>query len=174
MKITIVNGSARKGNCYAAVKAFCEGAAEKNEIEIIEADRVNVSPCKGCGACGCTKGCVAKDDSNAVVDKIVSADLIVFATPIYWWGVTAQLKTIIDKCYCKAAFLKNKKIGIIICAGAPTDDEEYGIIKAQFDCIAEYLGWDIKFFKTYEAYEKDELAGRKDDLEELKTLGAEQ
>lgn len=79
---------------YACINAFAEGAKGKNEIEIIETDKVNVSPCKGCGACGCTKGCVAKDDSNEVVDKIAAADMIVFASPIYWWGLTVQLKTV--------------------------------------------------------------------------------
>ena len=101
MKIVILNGSTRKGNVYAAISAFAATAEKKNEVEIIDTDSVNVSPCKGCGVCQCYKGCVAKDDSNMVVDTIVSADMIVFATPVYWWGMTAQLKTVIDKCYCK-------------------------------------------------------------------------
>lgn len=129
MKIVILNGSARKGNTYACVKAFSEGAGVENEIDIIEADKVDVSPCKGCGACICTNGCVAKDDSNAVVDRIVAADMIVFASPIYWWGITGQLKTIIDKCYCRGTHLKNKKYGLILCAGSSTDDIEYELIK---------------------------------------------
>lgn len=172
MNIVILNGSARKGNTCACINAFAEGAKEGNEIEIIETDKVNVSPCRGCGACGCTNGCVAKDDSNAVIDKLIAADLIVFASPIYWWGVTAQLKTVIDKCYCKGAYLKNKKIGLILCAGAPTDDEEYELIKRQFDLISEYLEWDIEFFKTFYAIEKDEIANNPEAVAEMKALGS--
>lgn len=172
MKIVILNGSARKGNTYACVNAFAEGAKIGNQVEIIETDKVNVSPCKGCGLCESTKGCVAKDDSNMVVDKIVAADLVVFASPIYWWGLTAQLKTVIDKCYCKGAFLKNKKIGLILCAGAPTDDVEYELIRRQFGEMAEYLSWDITFFKPFFAMEKDAMAKNTTALAELKELGA--
>lgn len=170
MKIVILNGSARKGNTLACINAFVEGAAG-NDIDIIETDKVNVSPCKGCGVCECKNGCVAKDDSNAVVDRIVSADLIVFASPIYWWGLTAQLKTVIDKCYCKAAYLKNKKVGLILCAGAPTDDVEYELIKKQFDEMAEYLSWDIEFFKSFYAIEKNEISDNAEALKEMKSIG---
>ena len=48
MKIVIVNGSARKGNTLAAIEAFSEGAKAKNEIEIIQADKLNIGFCKGC------------------------------------------------------------------------------------------------------------------------------
>ena len=43
-------------------------------------------------------GCVAADDTNRVIDSLVDADMIVFGTPVYWWGMTAQLKLVIDKC----------------------------------------------------------------------------
>ena len=49
MKIVIINGSARKGNTLTALNAFIKGASEKNEIEIIEPDKLNIAPCKGCG-----------------------------------------------------------------------------------------------------------------------------
>ena len=64
MKIVIINGSARKGNTLAAINAFIKGASEKNKIEIIEPDKLNIAPCKGCGVCQCSKGCVDKDDTN--------------------------------------------------------------------------------------------------------------
>lgn len=171
MKILMINGSARKGNTYACVNAFAKGAKEANEVEILVADQLNISPCKGCEACGCTKGCVAKDDSNLVVDKIVEADLIVFASPVYWWGITAQLKTVIDKCYCKGAYLKGKKIGLIVPGGAPTDDEEYELIQRQFQLISKYLAWDIQFFKPYYASGRDEIANRPEVIQELVELG---
>ena len=61
MKVIIINGSARKGNTLTAIEAFVKGASEKNEIEIIEPDKLNIAPCKGCGACQCSKGCVDKE-----------------------------------------------------------------------------------------------------------------
>lgn len=92
MKIVIINGSARKGNVLTAIDAFQKGAAAGNDIEIIQPDQLHIAPCKGYGACQCYKGCVDKDDTNATIDQIVSADMIVFATPVYWWGMSAQLK----------------------------------------------------------------------------------
>ena len=89
MKIVIINGSARKGNTLAAINAFIKGASEKNKIEIIEPDKLNIAPCKGCGVCQCSKGCVDKDDTNSTIDKIAAADMILFATPVYWWGMSA-------------------------------------------------------------------------------------
>ena len=85
MKIIVINGSARKGNTLTAINAFVKGAGEKNEIEIIAPDKLNISPCMGCGVCQCHKGCVAKDDTNPTIDKIAAADMILFATPVYWW-----------------------------------------------------------------------------------------
>ena len=107
MKIVIINGSARKGNVLTAIDAFQKGAAAGNDIEIIQPDQLHIAPCKGCGACQCYKGCVDKDDTNATIDQIVSADMIVFATPVYWWGMSAQLKQVIDKCYCRGMQAKN-------------------------------------------------------------------
>ena len=146
MKIVIVNGSARKGNSLTAINAFMEGAKDKHEIEIIQPDKLDIDFCKGCGACECHKGCIDKDDTNPTIDKIIAADLVVFASPVYWWGLSAQLKLIIDKCYCRGAQIKGKKVGVIIVGGSPIEAKQYSIIKEQFDCIESYLGWDMPQF----------------------------
>ena len=171
MKIIIINGSARKGNTLTAINAFVKGAGEKNEIEIIAPDKLNISPCMGCGVCQCHKGCVAKDDTNPTIDKIAAADMILFATPVYWWGMTGQLKLVIDKCYCRGMQMKGKKVGFIVVGGASTDNIQYELIGKQFECMAEYLSWDILFSKSYSANGKDELAENADVMEELETLG---
>ena len=171
MKILVLNGSPRKGNTVTAIHAFAEGARDKNEIEIIDTYKLNVGPCMGCGACECHKGCVAKDDTNTIVDKMVDADVIIFATPVYWWGITAQMKLVLDKCYCKGMMLKGKKVGVIVVGGSTTDNEQYRLIRGQFKCISEYLEWDILFHKSYYASRKEDLAGNAEALAELKSEG---
>lgn len=171
MKIVIINGSARKGNTLTAIQAFAEGVAEGNEIEIIAPEKLNIAPCKGCGACECSKGCVDKDDTNPTIDKIVSADVIIFATPVYWWGMTAQLKLIIDKCYCKGQHLRNKKVGIISVGAASVDAIQYELINKQFDCIANYLSWNVLFQKAYSASDRTDLSQNAVAISELKELG---
>lgn len=171
MKIIVLNGSPRKGNTVTAINAFTEGTKENHEVEIVDTYQLNVSPCMGCGACECHKGCVAKDDSNAVVDKLVAADVIVFATPVYWWGMTAQMKMVLDKCYCRGIQLKGKKAGVIVVGGSPVDNEQYRLIRGQFGCISQYLGWDILFHNDYYASKIDDLANDANALAELKAIG---
>ena len=171
MKIVIINGSARKGNTLTAINAFIKGALEKNEIEIIEPDKLNIAPCKGCDVCQCSKGCVDKDDTNSTIDKIAAADMILFATPVYWWGMSAQLKLIIDKCYCRGLQLKNKKVGTIVVGGSPVGSIQYELIDKQFDCMAKYLSWDMLFKKSYYATARDELEKNKDSMNELEGIG---
>lgn len=170
MKIVIINGSARKGNTWTAIHAFMEGVNEQDEIEIIQCDKLSIAPCKGCGVCQCFKGCVDKDDTNTTIDKITEADLIVFATPVYWWGVSAQIKQVIDKCYCRGAQLKGKKVGVIVVGGASVGDIQYNLIEKQFECMAQYLSWDLKFSKSYSATATDDLAKNADAVAELKSL----
>ena len=171
MKILVLNGSPRKGNTLTAIAAFAKGVSSKHELEVVDTYKLTVSPCTGCGACQCYKGCVAKDDSNMIVDKIVEADVVVFATPVYWWGITAQMKMVIDKCYCKGALLKNKKVGIIVVGGVETNNMEYKLIKSQFDCISEYLAWNMLFYNAYSANKTDDLANNESSIRELESLG---
>ena len=142
-----------------------------NEIEMISPDKLHIAPCKGCKACQCHKGCVDQDDTNPTIDKIAAADMILFATPVYWWGMTAQLKLVIDKCYCRGLQLKGKKVGIIVTGGAPVDNVQYELIRKQFECMAGYLSWEVLFFKTYSANAKDELEKNTEAMEELEKLG---
>ena len=167
MKIVIINGSARKGNTLTAINAFIKGASGKNEIEVIQPDKLHISPCKGC------RGCVDQDDTNPSIDKIVAADMILFTTPVYWWGMSAQLKLVIDKCYCRGLQIKGKKVGVIVVGGSPVDSIQYELIQKQFDCMAHYLSWDMLFQKSYYATAKDELSKNAGAMDELEKLGTE-
>lgn len=171
MNIVVINGSARKGNTLTAINAFKKGLANPHEIEIINPDQLNIAPCKGCGACQCHQGCVDQDDTNSTINKIVAADMIVFASPVYWWGISAQLKLIIDKCYCRGLQLKGKKVGVIIVGGSPTDNIQYQLIEQQFQCMAQHLSWDVLFHQSYFANSRDDLSNNKQALSELEKLG---
>lgn len=97
--------------------------------------------------------------------------MILFATPVYWWGMSAQLKLIIDKCYCKGLQLKNKKVGTIVVGGSPVDSIQYELINKQFDCMAKYLSWDLLFQKSYYANARDELSKNAAALKDLEDIG---
>ena len=171
MRIVIIDGSARKGNTLTAINTFIKGASEGNQIEVIQPEKLHIAPCKGCGACQCHKGCVDKDDTNETIDKIAAADMILFTTPVYWWGMTAQLKLIIDKCYCRGMQIKEKKVGLIVVGGAPVDNVQYELIWKQFECMAEYLSWNVLFHESYSAMGKDDIAKDEEILKKLEALG---
>ena len=103
MKALLLNGSPRKGNIHTALESLKKGFSNIDGLSVsqIDATKVKVSCCIACEQCGKTKGCVFKDDTNKILDEIIDADILVFATPVYWWGISAQLKVIIDKFYCR-------------------------------------------------------------------------
>ena len=179
MKVLILNGSPRKGNTLTAVKAIMKGIESRPdaadiEVTQIDAEGKNIIPCRACNACGCMSRCIFADDSPEINEAVEAADVIIFATPVYWWGITAQLKLIIDKFYARCTKFKgNKKIGTVVIGEAELDDPEYEIIRKQFECIAEYLEWDIAFAKSIAAGKPKDLAGDEETLAELEALGAE-
>ena len=174
MKVLILNGSPRKGNTVTAVNALKAGmdTAGKFEIKEIIANNVEVSPCIACLACNCNSRCVFEDDTNDIMDAIEEADAVVFATPVYWWGVTSQLKLIIDKMYCcfENLDIQNKKVGGIVIGEAEQDDPQYRIIPTQFECISDCLGGDMVFAQTYTAGEPGDLAADGDAGKEIEGL----
>ena len=178
MKVLILNGSPRKGNTLTAIKAIERGIASRADAADIEITRIdtegkNIIPCKACNACGSMSRCIFADDSPEINEAVEVADVIVFATPVYWWGVTAQLKLVIDKFYARASRLgKGKRIATVVIGGAELDNPEYEIIQKQFACIADYLEWEIVFAKSIFATGPKDLAGDEETLAELEAFGA--
>lgn len=101
-RIVILNGSPRKnGKTASLIKAFMEGAESVgNEVRELYIQGMNIGGCLACEACGRNGGvCVQKDDMERVNDAYLWADVIVFASPMYWGTVTGQLKIVIDRLY---------------------------------------------------------------------------
>lgn len=98
-KVLIISGSMRtKGNSAALAQAFAEGAAKNNQVETISLADKDIKFCKGCLACVKTNKCVIKDDMAALVEKVKNADVLVFASPVYYYSICGQLKTFLDRC----------------------------------------------------------------------------
>ncbi len=103
-QILIVQGGGRpKGNTAQLVSAFAQGAESAGHaVEVVSLLRNEVKGCLGCNACRYGKPCVQKDAFNDLVPKIKAADCIVFASPLYFWTISARTKAFIERFYCIA------------------------------------------------------------------------
>ena len=104
MKFCILMGSPKqKGNTAELTKPFiAELKANGAQVGCITLADKNILPCKGCNACQNIEkeyGCVQKDDVFLVIEQMIAADFIVFATPIYTWYCTAPMKALLDRHY---------------------------------------------------------------------------
>ena len=99
MNILILSGSPRKdGNTELLAEAFAKGAAEHHHVEIVSVHDYKVNPCLGCNACFKTDGiCAQKDDMALIYEKMSQTDMLVIASPVYFYSISAQLKAVIDR-----------------------------------------------------------------------------
>lgn len=100
LKVLAFNGSPRKGgNTATLLASLAEGVVEGGgEIEIIRTCKLAMQPCIACGGCDETGQCVLTDEMTAIYDKIITADRLVLASPIYFYGISAQAKAVVDRC----------------------------------------------------------------------------
>lgn len=162
MNILILNGSPRyQGNTHTALQMIKTVAEDGNNVEILDVCNLKLSGCCACDGCKSNGGhCVCSDESDAVIQKIVKADAVIFGTPVYWWGMSAQLKMVVDKFYSQDSQFKtmNKKIGVVVVGANDLENPQYRLIHDQFHCIAEYLNWNLAFSLSFSAYEAGEIS----------------
>lgn len=110
--LVVVGGGRANGNTKKLADAFVKGAKDANHnVEIVSLSKAQVNGCIGCNACRFGKPCVQKDDFNDLVPQILEADLIVFASPLYFWTISAKLKAFIERFYCIAQEDENPPYG---------------------------------------------------------------
>jgi len=117
--ILILSGSPRKGgNSDLLCDQFMLGAKEAgHQVEKISLRDKRINYCIACGACQNNGGiCVQKDDMAEILDKMTGADVIVMATPVYFYTMNAQMKTLIDRTYARYTGIGNKEMYFIMTA----------------------------------------------------------
>lgn len=99
-KVVIVSSSPRKnGNSEILANESAKGAKDAgNEVEVLLLRDKTVNFCRGCLACQKLLKCVIKDDMAEMIEKVKNADVLIFATPIYYYEMSGQLKTFLDRC----------------------------------------------------------------------------
>lgn len=143
MKILVLTGSPRKnGNSSTLASHFIKGAQESgHEVTRFDAALKNVHACIACNTCSMNGPCVFKDDFDFVREHIIPADLVAFATPMYYFGISTQLKAVIDRFYAINGEIHIPKKSVLMLTYANNSKRDESPILTHYEVLLEYLGW---------------------------------
>ena len=146
MKILLISGSPHKaGTTSVLIKAFSRGAESAgHEVYHFNAGEKEVHPCIACEKChSAVSACVFRDAFDEIRDMLIEADAVVFASPIYYYGLTAQLKAVIDRFYAINEQLRAAKKTALLMACGDNTMESAECAASPFYGMVDYLGWEI-------------------------------
>jgi multimeric flavodoxin WrbA len=151
MKIITLLGSPRKkGNTAKVLSMFENIVSQAHDVEHIHIPRYKVGGCLGCYKCKERKdepGCVQEDDALTIFEKLIAADAVVYASPLYCWGFTSQIKPLIDRHFClvsddgtpdHASLISGKPVALLVTCGGPVEGN-CDAIQSIFKGFADYL-----------------------------------
>ena len=173
-KIVVIAGSPRRnGNSEKLADAFIKGAKEVgHQVEKVSVIDYEVKGCLGCNYCIQNEGeCIQKDGMQTIYKKLYQADMVVFATPVYFFNMSAQIKAIIDRLFVAIA----KPLPITACALLLTlagkQGEDSAPTLATYQTIVDYIKWQDKgIIIADRIMEKEDILGHVA-LQEAETLG---
>lgn len=132
--VTILGSPRRNGNTATVLSAFETHLAPRHTIQRINVVDATIHGCLGCDYCQRHPGsplCAQKDDANAIFERMMQADLLVYASPLYAWDFTAQMKALLDRHYCLTkwkgdqvdrSFLEGKRVMLLVTCGGEIEN----------------------------------------------------
>lgn len=148
-KIIILNGSPRmKGNTVGLIDAFVQGAERAgHSVKTFNLQKMNIHPCLGCmgGGKNPDSPCTQKDDMDHIYPVYEEADIVVFASPMYYWSITAQLKAALDRLFAvdekggNYSGLKKECIMLMAAEGDTKDNLEP--VEHYYHALLKHMGW---------------------------------
>lgn len=163
-KVLILSGSPRKnGNSDLLCEEFRKGALEAgHQVEKIRVQEKKIGYCMGCYACRDTGVCAIKDDMAELMQKMIDCDVMVLASPVYFYSIDAQLKAVIDRSVARWTEVKNKEFYYIVTAADGDKEAAETTIqcfRGYADCVdgAKEMG----IIYGMGAFEKGEVIGTK-------------
>ena len=143
MKIVVLTGSPVKdGTTNVLAERFIAGAKEAgHDVYRFDSAFKNIHPFVGCDTCGMNGPCIHKDDiENDLIGRLVGCDMVVLVSPLYFAGLTGQLKTIIDRFYSRTESIHRKKSALLVAAGS-NDSWMLEAIEAYYKKLTNYMEW---------------------------------
>jgi len=152
MQITTLLGSAKKKGNTATVLGWVEEDLKSlgHDVERIYLNNKSIKGCLGCAKCRENPdeiACVQKDDAIDIMEKMISSEAVLLASPVYFWGFTAQIKALIDRSYSlvtnyhkpgHTSLMKDKRIGLLVTGADAYEDNAEGVFTT-FDRIVDFL-----------------------------------
>ena len=183
-KILALFGSPRKkGNSTVLANQIILGAESQGAtVESVRLNGLNIKPCQGCYACQGedSKGCAVDDDMQDIYSKIIEADALIIASPVYWFTMSAQTKIFMDRCLAlsnenpEEGMLYGKNIAIAMTYG-DKDAFSSGCVNAlrTFQDAYNFVGADIVGMVYGSAEEPGEIAANSELMQDAEALGKE-
>lgn len=174
--IVVVTGSARKGgNTDLLASAFIEGAEEAgHSVFRFDAAEKNIGDCKGCDLCFSTgHACVYNDDFRELAPMVEKADVLVLATPLYWFTFSAAIKAAMDKMYAFVCAKRQPVVqeAVLLVCGEDKKRSAFDGIVASYEIALAYAGWqDAGQIVVTDVLHKGDIK-KTDALEKARQLG---
>jgi|WetSurMetagenome_2_1015567.scaffolds.fasta_scaffold112556_1 multimeric flavodoxin WrbA len=153
-KVLVLEGSPRTGNTSTVTDWVLAGMGKGVKAERVRVCDLNINGCRECFGCSKSKkaaGCAQEDDMVELYDKMIDADLVIWTSPIFCWGVTAQTKTVLDRCFALLTgedLIKGSNWALVLTAGGDHYDGA-DLAVQMFTRLARYAG--VKFLGQHVA-----------------------
>ena len=143
MKIVVTGSPRKNGNSAYLAEQFIKGAEEKgHEVFRFDCAFKQVEPCRACNRCGMDGPCIFNDDFQELRPHLIEADMVVFATPMYYFSISAQMKRVIDRFYAINGQIKGaRKKAAFLMTYADTAKKEAEPMLVHYHTLMDYLGW---------------------------------
>lgn len=178
--ILILNGSPRvKGNTATLVSAFAEGAeAAGHTVSRFDLGTMDIHGCRGC--CGGGKSvahpCVQRDGMDQIYPGYMAADVVVLASPMYYWSITGQLKCAFDRLFAVAELDPNYanpiKDAVLLMAAEGDTEENFAPVRAYYETLLRHMSWrDAGIVYAGGNFHAGDIQGKPEQIEQARRLG---
>ena len=144
MKIIVLMGSPNKnGSTNILVENFKKGAEQSgHSVEVIDVCHKDIHPCIGCVKCGYEGPCVQKDDVEIIRQKLLASDMVVFATALYYYGMTAQLKAVVDRfCAYNSSLNRRHLKSALLAVAWNSQSWTFDALQAHYKTLVRYINF---------------------------------
>jgi multimeric flavodoxin WrbA len=155
VRILTIQGSPKKdGNTAAALAIFERAVGGDHEIDHVDVADLNMVGCQACYSCQqktTEPGCVTEDDMLGLLDRILQADAIIYATPLYMWGIASKMRGLMERHLCLVkgygganwkSLVEGKRVALLVTCAGPTEDNA-DVVQDVFDRFAEFARYDV-------------------------------